>query len=259
MEDMPLHVSDWLTSETVRLVGLAGEAVYLRLLMMQWKNEGDGIPCSPDELRDLVSAPLKVWNAVWPRLEPHFPVDPDGRRRNVRLNNERAYMLERRELRRAAGQLGGLAKAQQCSSNATAKPVANRKQKSTPAPSPSPSSPDGEEGNTAALPLSGKFDDAAHADAYQRARRAARYPAALDATLLSMENGMGGPGGKPCTWHQIGTAILEAQASGRDLTPQTLRNYAAKVAARPVAQRALPFDTAVRRDGSGNIIQQRTA
>jgi hypothetical protein len=97
--------------------------------------------------------------------------------------------------------------------------------------------------------LSAHFADARHRDAYLRGRRAHRHPDAFDATLESMRDGMGGPGGKPCTWHQLGVAILEAQAAQRDLTAQTLRNFAAKAPAAPEA----PPVALVRSDLPGTV------
>lgn len=106
MDDICIHVNDWIASETVALLGLTGEAIYLRLLMHQWKNEADGLPQHPELLRRLTGATPKEWKSAWSLIERHVPVCPDGRRRNDRLENERLYYLGRREKRSAAGKKG---------------------------------------------------------------------------------------------------------------------------------------------------------
>ena len=113
-----------------------------------------------------------------------------------------------------------------------------------------------------ATSLADHFTDPAHRSAYERARKVARFPDALDATLVGMSQGQGGPAGKACTWHQLGTAMLEAQAAGRDISAMTLRTFAAKVEPVPTKPavslwRDDPPGTV--RDGSGNIITQGVA
>ena len=97
---MPLHVADWLASETVaELVsecGGAGESVFLRLLCRQWRNEGAGLPADPRKLRALTVATPKEWAKAWAILAPAFPVDSDGMRRNPRLSAEWAAVTGHR-------------------------------------------------------------------------------------------------------------------------------------------------------------------
>ena len=103
---MPLHVGDWLASGTVAAISPAGEAAYLRLLMHQWRNEADGLPGAPAELRKLTRATPAEWRATWPYLEQHFPLDPDGKRRNPRLQAERLHVNATRAERSESGKKG---------------------------------------------------------------------------------------------------------------------------------------------------------
>lgn len=106
MDSMPIHINDWVASETVALLGLAGEAIYLRLLMHQWKNEDDGLPSDPEQLRRLTGASPKEWRPTWELIEKHLPIGEDGRRRNRRTEHERRFALDRRAKRSAAGKAG---------------------------------------------------------------------------------------------------------------------------------------------------------
>lgn len=143
MENISIHVADWIASETVSLLGLTGEAIYLRLLMHQWKNEEDGLPAEPDALRRLTGASAQQWKSAWSLIERHLPIDPtDGRRRNIRMLSEWQYLRDRRDGYRQRGGKGGQQTAQRRRANRGS--LATSKAESTAtstrvAPSPSPS------------------------------------------------------------------------------------------------------------------------
>lgn len=84
--------------------------------------------------------------------------------------------------------------------------------------------------------LSAEFVDPSHREAYLGARRSARNPETFDAMLGSLADGMGAPRGKPLSWHQIGTAILQiaGQPAPPPLSANVIGGYAAKVPAEPV-------------------------
>lgn len=143
LQSISLHIGDWIASETVALLGLTGEAIYLRLLMHQWKNETDGLPANPELLRRLTGATPKEWKSAWALIEKHFPTDPaDGKRRNPRLVREWQFMRDRRESYRLRGSKGGKQTAKQwdgkASSSATHS-AGSSADSTTLAPSPSPS------------------------------------------------------------------------------------------------------------------------
>ena len=100
---MPLHVADWRASDTVRVLSLAGKGAYMELLMSQWRAEDDGLPPDDADLRRIVGWAGKGWDAVWQLLAPHFPIGPDGKRRNPRVEAERAKVLGHRMQQSNAG------------------------------------------------------------------------------------------------------------------------------------------------------------
>lgn len=159
LASISIHVADWLASSTVAVIGLVGEAIYLRLLMHQWQSAGEGLPADEEELRALARADEKAWTKAWNKLERHFPVDPDGQRRNPRMHREWQFCLANSMRRAQNGAKGGHAKAarkaqqtgspaspqlQQTGSPATdllaetaPEPVAKVQQTASPSPSPS--------------------------------------------------------------------------------------------------------------------------
>jgi len=233
MDSMPLHVNDWLTSQTAKLLGRAGRDIYLTLLCHQWKAEDDGLPSSPELLRRLVDATPEEWAEAWPLLERQFPTGDDGQRRNSRLHNERGYYVAKKE----AGKAGGEAKASKSLANGyqtASKPLANDVakgwQKSTPVPVPASASKEAEgPAASSAAPLSSRFSDPAHLEAYAGYRRAAPYPAQVDAVLEQAAQGYGGLRGKPYSWEHIGRAMLEMQANGTPFNARALGGYLRKI------------------------------
>lgn len=266
LDSITIHIGDWCTSLTVARLGRAGEATYLRLLMHQWLAEGEGLPADEGDIQALTGLSDADFAAFWRIAGGQFPVDPDGKRRNLRTHVEWQHCRDTREMSRARAKKGGESKAAKerearCLSGAQAvlKHMPEHSSKHAPSPSPARSSSneedDGGYGQTS--PLAASFVDPSHRGAYERARRAARVPESLDASLSAMASGLGGIRGKPLTWHQIGTALVEVQAANAPTTPNVIRGFAAKVSAEPIAQPTLFVDPpGVARDRDGNIIRR---
>ena len=79
---------------------LVARAVYRELLDAQW--DVGGLPVSPDELKAIAYASGPEWKKAWPYVEKKFPVDPDGNRRNPRLEQHRVDALNLLAKRREA-------------------------------------------------------------------------------------------------------------------------------------------------------------
>lgn len=97
------YVGDFL----VGVMGMPNDdvGVYIKLLCLQWAN--DSLPADAKELATLAGARKPVSIAVLAKL----PVADDGRRRNVRLERERAKQESYRDGKAAAGAAGGRANA----------------------------------------------------------------------------------------------------------------------------------------------------
>ena len=93
---LPLYVRDFLTAT----IGWTAEerGHYLTLLMLQWDRFG-----LPADLAGLERLSPGV-GGVWALLEPKFPVDPDGQRRNPRLEEHRAKAMDMRRRRSEAAE-----------------------------------------------------------------------------------------------------------------------------------------------------------
>jgi uncharacterized protein YdaU (DUF1376 family) len=140
---MPLYVRDFLTSTIGWTACERGH--YLTLLMLQW--DRDGLPADLDAL-DRLSPGV---GDVWGMLKDKFPVEPDGQRRNARLEEHRDRAVELRRKRSEAGKAAAAARAGSSNrSSHVQQSFINRSSidNHPPAPSPSPSdagiSPDGE-------------------------------------------------------------------------------------------------------------------
>jgi hypothetical protein len=95
---MPFYGSDFYDDEKVRLMDLEDEAIYLRLLWMQWR-EGS-LPANPTDLGILARAD------VTEQVAACFPLSTDGRRRNPKLERIRVEHTEIRERLSEAGKRG---------------------------------------------------------------------------------------------------------------------------------------------------------
>jgi uncharacterized protein YdaU (DUF1376 family) len=78
---------------------VTAKGVFRELLDTQW--EVGGLPVDPAALRRLISATAAEWKHWGGLIEPKFPVDADGLRRNPRLEEHRAASIEKRGRNRA--------------------------------------------------------------------------------------------------------------------------------------------------------------
>jgi uncharacterized protein YdaU (DUF1376 family) len=87
------YVRDWQTSETVRLMSYAAQGIYQALLDAQW--EKGSIPAGPETCARLLRCTTEEWEQFASFFETCFPPDADGRRRNLRMDEDRlqAQML----------------------------------------------------------------------------------------------------------------------------------------------------------------------
>lgn len=93
-------------AETRRLRSLRERGAWIELIAHQW--ETGALPAEPQVLGEIAGARNAAeWRAVWPRLEPLFPIDQDGNRRALWLEQERAYSIARHAERVASGKKGG--------------------------------------------------------------------------------------------------------------------------------------------------------
>jgi uncharacterized protein YdaU (DUF1376 family) len=129
----PLDVDKWLGSTTVRLMSVTAEGIYMRLCMAQWADEF--LPNDVKKLSKLAKATAKEWKEFDEFLDDVFPLSSDGHRRNPKVAQDRAFVLEKIAKRRESGALGGAAKAQQTDSkkvaNATDLPEQNDSKRSS--------------------------------------------------------------------------------------------------------------------------------
>lgn len=106
---LPLGHRDWLSSSRVRRMPPAVRSYYLDLLCHQW--EDGSVPSEKDDVAALLGISGKDLAAAWRHLEPAFPVDSDGERRNPRMARERAEVGARvaanAEKNRQNGSKGG--------------------------------------------------------------------------------------------------------------------------------------------------------
>lgn len=119
---------------------------YIRLLQHYYKKR-QGPPDNAKILKNITQLSAHKFRNIYPVLMEFFEVR-DGRLWQKRVEKELKLAAEKHEKRVAAGRAGGLAKAQQSSSNALAEGVANGKQ-----------SDSDSEFNTPPPPTSGGHDD----------------------------------------------------------------------------------------------------
>lgn len=99
----PRFVQDWASSPKVRAMRTFAErGLYSELLDLQWQ-EGS-LPAEPEACHEALGVGTSdEFGAAWARVERCFPIGKDGRRRNPRLEFERAKALRLVEVRRSAG------------------------------------------------------------------------------------------------------------------------------------------------------------
>lgn len=95
---MKLFPAEFLT----QTAGWPPEAVgaFVRLICVSWAQSG--LVDDDRALRVITGLSSQQWSRVWPRLEVHFPLCDDGRRRNPELEARRAEGLDLYARRRDA-------------------------------------------------------------------------------------------------------------------------------------------------------------
>jgi uncharacterized protein YdaU (DUF1376 family) len=89
----PMYPRDFDTDGMVRAMEDSELGLYIRCLNYSWVN--DGLPADPEEIRRAFRDTPEAFAQKWPRVEPCFPPGEDGRRRNPRLEKERAQAIEK--------------------------------------------------------------------------------------------------------------------------------------------------------------------
>lgn len=119
---MPLYTSDYL-GDTGHL-STEEHGAYLLILMQMW-NAGGALPADPSKLARVARCSTKKWLAMQDTVLAFFNIDGNQITSN-RLTKERQKVEAKTEVRRAAGAMGGTAKAlktkEQHVANAIAKP-----------------------------------------------------------------------------------------------------------------------------------------
>jgi uncharacterized protein YdaU (DUF1376 family) len=131
---MPLYVRDFLTATIGWTASERGH--YLTLLMLQWDREG--LPADIDALGRLSPGVAEVWGV----LQDKFPVEPDGQRRNARLEEHRGRAVELRRKRSEAGKAAAAARLGSINRSSNVEQTFNNRSSidnHPPSPSPSPS------------------------------------------------------------------------------------------------------------------------
>ena len=90
MAKMPWYPRDFASS--TRGWPLVARGAYRELLDVQW--DMGSLPGTSADLRVVAMATPPEWRIAWKFLESKFPIGPDGRRRNARLENHRAKALQ---------------------------------------------------------------------------------------------------------------------------------------------------------------------
>lgn len=246
----PAYAGDWLASSSVTMMTMQAEATYWRLLCHQWRSEE--LPADPKALRLLTKCTPSEWRSVWAALEPHFPSDDDGKRRNARLESERGASVEKHAARVEAGKRSAAARAAKAQQSANGTPTerpTKRKQSlsnagtlleqslsnaptmlqqntrnhnhshkqittSTAVAAAVVSTPATAATTAEHEPLLAQFTDPVHRDAVSCYLRAAQFPASLAADFQSQLDGLHGPNGQRVEPEVLGRAVHEMRVAG---------------------------------------------
>jgi uncharacterized protein YdaU (DUF1376 family) len=87
---MPWYPRDF--ASATRGWPLAARGAYRELLDAQW--DMGSLPDSENALRAIAMAMPTEWRVAWQFVEPKFPIDSDGRRRNPRLETHRIKAVQ---------------------------------------------------------------------------------------------------------------------------------------------------------------------
>jgi uncharacterized protein YdaU (DUF1376 family) len=82
-----MHPADFDTDENVRGMGLLDVGLFLICLNHSWMN--DGLPSDPERIQKVLRVKPTEFGKCWKSVEPLFPLQDDGRRRNPRQERER--------------------------------------------------------------------------------------------------------------------------------------------------------------------------
>jgi uncharacterized protein YdaU (DUF1376 family) len=93
---LPWYPANFLSS--TRGWSVTARGIYRELIDAQW--ELGGLPADAGELQRLIGATNSEWKH-WPTIEPKFPINPDGQRRNPTTEKHRARSLGIRDRNRA--------------------------------------------------------------------------------------------------------------------------------------------------------------
>lgn len=119
---LPLYVADYL-GDTMHLTTLQHGA-YMLLLMHYWRN--GPLPSDPMQLAAIARLGMKVWQQVWPILQPFFTTNGDGSLHQKRMDWELQRWADISDKRRSAGRAGAEAKHHPNPSNGHGKPPGKR-------------------------------------------------------------------------------------------------------------------------------------
>lgn len=97
-------VKDWLTSESVLSMSRSARSLYFDMLMHQWLD--GSLPANHTVLARIAGEGLAEFKALWVEVTSMFPVCPDGRLRNERMEIERKADEDYRAERSEAGAAG---------------------------------------------------------------------------------------------------------------------------------------------------------
>lgn len=227
---MPFYGADFFGSERVRLMSHAERGLLLALLWQQWC-EGSLPPVSPDICR-LVSA-----GRIPERVLELFPVDDDGRRRNVRLEHIRAEQETYRQLQSEAGKRGAHKRWHgDPNSNPNGDPIATplatpmakgmaNDSNTKPDTKPEPKNYNDDDDSVRVGALSAPMDPAG-SSALEGYIRASHDPGRLLSELEAIVSGVHGPGGMPVPAEALGRALHAMQMVGvNKLSPKVLLGF----------------------------------
>lgn len=101
----PWYAKDWLADDKRTEMSLTQRGAYADLLSYQWEN--GSIPDDPAMMARVIGVtPTAMRRLFRDHLADAFPVNGNGRRKNPRLEIERAKQTEYRAKKRAAGAKG---------------------------------------------------------------------------------------------------------------------------------------------------------
>ena len=165
---LPLYGDDFYLSQSVMMMSLEAEAIYLRLLWIAWRD--GSIPSDPDKIHRMIPKIDRDWFLrLWAEVKDCWH-EKDGRLYQTRLDEVRAQRLEFIDSQRRKGLLSGAARRANAveprfdsGSNQNATKSGSRSVE-PPSPSPFPSPSPSPEGKSTTPSLDGTDGAGAHAN-----------------------------------------------------------------------------------------------